>query len=114
MVGSAPEEVVHGTLRGSEVRKLHVPQRLHRATGRCDLRHRLAALLQPNLILRLRQHSLDAGITNYNFDVRPQRHVTIGEVTAVEKKRMVLAAERRDELIHDSTGHSDKFVLRAA
>ena len=39
--------------------------------------------------------------------------MAIGQVATVEKKRVVPSAERRDELIHDPTGHADKLVFGA-
>src|SRR2546428_3415260 len=95
-------------------RLFHAPQGLGLDPRRSKPLHSLAALLQPHLVFRLCERPLYAGIAHDNFHVSPQGDVAILELTAIEEKRVVLAAERRNELVHDAARHADEFVFSPA
>src|SRR2546426_11507183 len=97
-----------------QVRQFHVPQGLGLEPRRSKPFHSLAALLQPHLIFRLCERPSDAGITDDNFHVSPEGDVAILELAAIEEQGVVLAAERRNKLVHDAARHADEFVFSPA
>ena len=114
MAGSFQSDLVQRFAFRDQVPQLHIAKRIDLEAGRAKFFHRLAALLHPNLVFRVRQSPFDAGIANDEFHLPAQRDVTVFQVAAIEEQGVVSAAQRRDELVHNPAGHAHKFVLRPA